>query len=101
MPRRRPLTETGQKALRLETRDEWPYRLTGYPVLRYNKDMKREAHFRLTEPARALLAQLAQADGISQNAVLELLIREAARKRGIRADSGLQAEGQSKPASRN
>src|SRR5215831_18739825 len=58
------------------------------PALYYNWGMKRETHFRLTETARALLARLAEADGISQNAVMELLIREAARKRGIRADSG-------------
>jgi len=59
--------------------------------------MKRETHFRLTETARALLARLAEADGISQNAVMELLIREAARKRGIRADSGVQGLSERRP----
>jgi hypothetical protein len=63
--------------------------------------MKREAHFRLTEQARTLLALLATADGISQNAVLELLIREAAKKRGIRADSGVQSQDQSGPTERD
>jgi hypothetical protein len=42
-----------------------------------------------------LLERLAAADGISQTAVMELLIREAARKRGIRADTGIQAQDQS------
>ena len=63
--------------------------------------MKREAHFRLTEEARALLAQLAALDGISQNAVLELLIRDAARKQGLHADSGLQTERQPGPTARH
>ena len=78
-----------------------PYCLTVYPVVCYNRDMKRETHFRLTEQARTLLAQLALLDGISQNAVLELLIRDAARKRGLHADSGIQAESQPKPASQD
>jgi hypothetical protein len=60
----------------------------------YNRYMKRSTHFRLTENARVLLERLAAADGISQTAVMELLIREAARKRGIRADSGVQAQDQ-------
>jgi hypothetical protein len=64
------------------------------PILCYNRDMKREAHFRLSEQAKTLLAHLAEHDGISQNAVLELLIRLAAKKRGIRADSGLQTQNQ-------
>ena len=78
-----------------------PYCLTAHPVVYYNRDMKRETHFRLTEHARTLLAQLALLDGISQNAVLELLIRDAARKRGLHADSGIQAENEQEPASRD
>jgi hypothetical protein len=65
--------------------------------MRYHWDMKREAHFRLTEQARTLLALLATADGISQNAVLELLIREAAKKRGLRAESGVQTPHHQRP----
>ena len=63
--------------------------------------MKREAHFYLTEQARSILAQLARQDGISQNAVLEVLLREAAKKRGIRADFVVQAEGQPGPKPRH
>jgi hypothetical protein len=72
--------------------------LTVCPMMCYNRGMKRETHFRLTEQARTLLAHLAEAGGISQNAVMELLIREAARKRGIRADSGVQGSPQQAPA---
>ena len=42
--------------------------------------------FRLTEECRRLLADLARERGISQAAVIELLVREAARKeKGERA----------------
>jgi hypothetical protein len=60
----------------------------------YNRNMKKAAHFLLTEQARRLLERLAQTDGISKTAMLEIAIREAARKRGIDAHSGLQAESQ-------
>jgi hypothetical protein len=39
--------------------------------------------FRLTEKAVALLARIAVEQGISQSAVLEMLIRDDAQKKGI------------------
>jgi hypothetical protein len=62
---------------------------------------QRQSTFRLTEEAQHLLKQMAQADGISHTAVLEIAIREAARKRGILADPGLQAQSQSGPTNRH
>jgi hypothetical protein len=56
--------------------------------------MKRATSLRLTEEALRLLAAMAQADGISHTAMLEIAIREAARKRGIRAHTRIQAESQ-------
>ena len=44
---------------------------------------------------------MAEADGISHTAMLEIAIREAAKKRGIRADSGVQTQDQSGPAERH
>ena len=60
--------------------------------------MKKATHFLLTEQARRVLERLAQADGISMTAMLEIAIREAARKRGIDADSGIQGSPQQGPA---
>ena len=60
--------------------------------------MKRSSQFRLTDHARGLLDAMSQADGILHTAMLEIAIREAAKKRGIRADSGIQAAGQSEAA---
>ena len=67
----------------------------------YNLPMKRSTSLRLTEAALHLLAAMAEADGISHTAMLEIAIREAARKRGIRADSGIQTESQPGPTSRD
>jgi hypothetical protein len=65
--------------------------------LRYNIRMKQSTGFRLTPEARALLDAMSKATGISHTAMLEILIREGAKKRGVRADSGIQAENQSGP----
>jgi hypothetical protein len=43
-------------------------------------ETKHKTSFTLTATAKALLSQLAEAQGISQAAVLELLIRQAARE---------------------
>lgn len=40
--------------------------------------------FRLSDEAKRLLTQLAQQQGISQSAVLELLIREEAKRKGVK-----------------
>jgi protein involved in polysaccharide export with SLBB domain len=63
--------------------------------------MKQSTGFRLTPEARALLDAMSKANGISHTAMLELLIREGAKKRGVRADSGIQTESQSKPTERD
>jgi len=42
--------------------------------------MKKTTNFRLTEEAIALLDALATARGISRTAMLEIIIREAAKK---------------------
>lgn len=54
--------------------------------------MRKAATFRLTDQAQRLLSAMAEADGISHTAMLEIAIREAARKRGIRADTRIQTE---------
>jgi Ribbon-helix-helix protein, copG family len=51
-----------------------------YVLFTYNAIMKKNATFRLSEEAMRLLATLAQRRGISRTAVLEMLIREAARR---------------------
>src|SRR5262249_10274244 len=75
--------------------------LTKYLFVSYNREMKRSTQFRLTDQARALLDAMSKADGISHTAMLEIAIREAAKKRGIRADSGIQAQSQPGPAERH
>jgi hypothetical protein len=62
---------------------------------------KRSTSLRLSEEALHLLAAMADADSISRTAMLEIAIREAARKRGIHADTQLQAESEPKPAHRD
>lgn len=57
--------------------------------------MKQPAHFRLSQEAVALLQRLADADGISRTAMLEIAIREVARKRSLHADLRVQAENES------
>jgi hypothetical protein len=61
--------------------------------------MKRATSLRLTEAVLGFLTAMAEADGISYTAMLEIAIREAAKKRGIRADSGIQAQSQPEPTS--
>jgi predicted DNA-binding protein len=63
--------------------------------------MKQATGFRLTPEARALLDTMSKATGISHTAMLEILIREAAKKRGIRADSRVQSQDQSGAARRD
>jgi hypothetical protein len=71
-----------------------PLCLTTFRVLCYNIAMKQSTGFRLTPEARALLDAMSKATGISHTAMLEILIREGAKKRGVRADPRLQAESQ-------
>jgi hypothetical protein len=54
--------------------------------------MKQQTGFRLSEEALRLLDVMAAANGISRTAVLEILIREGAKKRGVRADSRIQCD---------
>ena len=75
--------------------------LTIFRVLCYNFRMKQSTGFRLTPEARALLDAMSKESGISHTAMLELLIREGAKKRGVRADLRLQAEGQQEPTGRD
>jgi predicted transcriptional regulator len=46
----------------------------------YNASKKKNATFRLSEEAMRLLTALAQRRGINRTAVVEMLIREAARR---------------------
>ncbi len=46
--------------------------------------MKKPVAFRFTEEAVRLLKALAEAKGVSQAAILEIAIREAAKKQGIK-----------------
>ncbi len=62
---------------------------------------KRSTSLRLSEEALSLLAAMADADSISRTAMLEIAIREAARKRGIHAHPGIQTESQHKPTRRD
>ena len=62
---------------------------------------KRSTSLRLSEEALRFLAAMADADSISRTAMLEIAIREAARKRGIRADLRVQTESQSVPTERD
>ena len=52
-------------------------------TLCYNLHMRTPSHFRLSAEALALLLKMSQAEGISRTAVLEIAIREAAKKRQI------------------
>jgi hypothetical protein len=45
--------------------------------------MRTPSHFRLSTEALALLEKMSQASGISRTAMLEIAIREAAKKRNI------------------
>ena len=63
--------------------------------------MKQTKNFRLSEEAWSLLSALAARHGIARTAVLEMLIREAARQQGIYADTRIQAESQPAATERN
>ena len=63
--------------------------------------MKQPVHFRLSQEAVALLQRMADMDGITRTAMLEIAIREVARKRGIRADTRIQAESEPEPTNRD
>ena len=78
-----------------------PLCLTMQCDMRYNSSMKPSTAFRLTPAARAVLDAMSTANGISHTAMLELLIREGAKKRGIRADSGIPTESQPGTAGRD
>ena len=54
-------------------------------------DGKKTVAFRLTAEARRLLALLAQNRGISQTAVLEILIRDEADRRNLAVESKIAA----------
>jgi hypothetical protein len=52
--------------------------------------MKQRTSFALSEEAKRLLSEIASRNGISQAAVLELLIREKAKAEGIDSAALLQ-----------
>lgn len=58
----------------------------------YTVGMKQPVHFRFSQEAVTLLQRMADANGISRTAMLEIAIREAAQKRGMRADLRIQTE---------
>ena len=66
-----------------------------YPFL--VRELQRVVGDEARDQARALLDAMSKADGISHTAMLEIAIREADKKRGIRAHSGVQTESQSDP----
>jgi hypothetical protein len=45
---------------------------------------KQPTSFRLTDTARALLQSIAEESGVSVTAALEMLIRDAAKRKGIK-----------------
>jgi hypothetical protein len=60
--------------------------------------MKKQSSFRISEQGMRLLARLSEANGVSMTAMLEFMIRETAKKQGIRADSGVQGPPKQGPA---
>ena len=70
-------------------------------TLWYDVGMKQRTGFRFSHEAMSLLEALALANGISKTAVLELAIRDTAKKQGIHAHPRLQAESQQAPTSRD
>jgi hypothetical protein len=46
--------------------------------------MKTQSNFRLTDVARTLLEKIARSLGLTSSAALEVIIREAAKKREIK-----------------
>jgi hypothetical protein len=63
--------------------------------------VEQKFHFLHRQEEGALRQRSADADGITPTALLEMAFREAARKRGIHADSGIQTQNQPTPASRD
>jgi predicted transcriptional regulator len=78
-----------------------PYCLDVGLTLWYHIGMKQRMSFRLSDEAVSLLERLAQANGISMTAILEMAIRQTAKKQEIHADSRLQAENQPGAAERD
>jgi uncharacterized protein (DUF1778 family) len=78
-----------------------PMCLMMYCIMVYTCNMKQAATYRLTVEARDLLDRMAKATGLSHTAMLEVLIRDAAKQRRIDADSGIQAQDQSAPVRRD
>ena len=78
-----------------------PYCLDDSLSLCYTLGMKQRSSFRLSLEAMQLLAALARANGISMTAVLELAIREMAKRQRIHADTRIQAESQPETAERD
>jgi hypothetical protein len=74
--------------------------LITYCIMVYTCNMKQAATYRLSAEARDLLDRMAKAMGLSHTAMLEVLLRDAAKQRRIQADSGLQAQDQSAPVRR-
>jgi hypothetical protein len=70
-------------------------------TLCYHAGMKQRTGFRLSHDAMFLLEALAQANGISKTAVLELAIRDLAKKQGIHAPPRVQAESKQEPTSQD
>lgn len=54
------------------------------PIVVPRKPTSKAQTFRLTEEARRLLAAIAEKQGVDKTAMLEILIRELAEKRGIK-----------------
>lgn len=78
-----------------------PYCLDIGMTLWYHLGMKQRTSFRLSTEAMSLLDALAQTNGISKTAVLEMAIREAAKKQGIHAYPRIQVEGEQTPTHRH
>lgn len=55
-----------------------------YSIMRYIQRMKKATSFRLSERAMELLQRLSDALGVSLTAILELAIRELAKKHNVR-----------------
>lgn len=63
--------------------------------------MKQQTGFRLSEEALRLLDAFCARHGLTRTAVLEMLIRDAARQQGLHADTGVQTQDQPRPTRRD
>ena len=52
--------------------------------MRYNKRMKNSTSFRLSEEAIRLIKLLAEEKGVSQAAIIEMALREMAKREGVK-----------------